>query len=36
MAALRGDPAELLLYDRGELTTVTVAGLAGAALDLID
>jgi len=36
LASLRGDGAEFILYDQGELTTVTVGGLAEAALALID
>lgn len=35
LASLRGDGAEFLLYDRGNLATVTVGGLAEAALALI-
>jgi HEAT repeat protein len=35
LASLGGDTAEFLLYDRGELATVTVGGLAAAALALI-
>jgi HEAT repeat protein len=35
LASLGGDTAEFLLYDRGELATVTVGGLASAALALI-
>jgi len=36
LASLRDDSAEFLLYDRGELATTTVGGLAGAALDFIE
>jgi hypothetical protein len=36
LASLRDDSAEFLFYDRGELATTTVGGLAGEALALID
>jgi hypothetical protein len=35
LASMAGDTAEFILYDRGELATVTVGGLAAAALALI-